>query len=230
MKKVAIAIGFLLTCILSSVGHSQNAPDATFTPYEEFKLDMASSVGSTVKIDVPVGSVDLVAGEVHVDHQYLALNIKLLEREKKKEINDKCGENGGYCRLEVSGILQKNPLLAPVFVLKPDTLSVYFLVGVAVSEGGTWSINITEKLALSDNNNRAPGEGNVSEQFWVEGDGNISLFHASGLTEFYAGWGFDKDPARAKAIASKNCNENVSPANKLLVKCSEIGTLKFPWW
>jgi hypothetical protein len=223
-------IGLVLTCILPSVGHSQKSPAAAFTPYEDFKLDMASLVGSMVKIDVPVGSVDVVAGEVHVDHQYLALNIKFLERKKKKEIDNKCGENGGYCRLKVSGILQKNPLLAPVFVLKPESLSVHFLVGIAVSEGGAWSVNLTEQLALADNANRAPGEVNVSDQFWLEGDGNISVFYATGLTEFYAGWHFDKDPVRAKATASKICNDNISPANKLLVKCSEIGILKFPWW
>ena len=183
-----------------------------------------------VKFDVPVGSVDVVAGEVHVDHQYLALNIKSLKRQKKKEIDKKCGQNGGFCCLKVSGVLQKYPLLFPSFVLKPDSLSVDFLVGIAVSEGGAWAVNASEQLALRDNAYRAPGEQNVSNQFWVEGDGNISVFYAQGLTEFYAGWHFDKDPVRAKATASKNCNGNISPANKLLVKCSEIGILKFPWW
>lgn len=230
MKKVAIGIGLVLACILPSVGHSQKSPDAAFTPYEDFKLDMESSVGSTVSIDVPVSSVDLVAGEVHVDYQYLVLNIKLLERKKKKEINNKCGENGGHCRLKVTGILQKNPLLAPVFVLEPGSLSVQFLVGIAVSEGGAWSVNVTEQLALADNANRAPGEAHISDQFWVEGDGSISVFYARGLTEFYAGWHFDKDPERAEENASKNCNDNISPANKLLVKCSKIAALEFPWW
>lgn len=205
------------------------ASDDEFMEFDDFLFEVVDLVNKKVKVQVPVVSVNIVNRTVDVDLQNVAVNVKNIERQKVKDINTLCGENVGYCFLDVQGTLREDGFF-PKYIIDADDVYLWFAIGVAVSESGYTYIGISEAEAISGLEDEiADSENYVSDEIWVDGPGSFVVGHGEGVSEFFAGWSFNSDLQTAQTEALKNCNDLISGIANFGVECGPI-VFDVPWW
>jgi hypothetical protein len=235
-KRLATILIFAATVTLGQQAFSQSSIPADkvkeFLSYDDFLFDIRNYVSKSVNVQVPVFSVDLVNRTADVDFQHLIINLKQIEKQKIKDINTLCGSGGVSCFLDVEGTLalNSNEYSHIKYMINANAVALHFLVGVAVDENGNSIINISENDAVMSLTQGSNFANVVSDEFWIDSPSNIVIGFASGLTEFYVGWGADPDLEIAKTDALRLCEESIPSLEKTMeVQCEPI-IFEVPWW
>ena len=118
----------------------------------------------------------------------------------------------------------------PPYLISANDANLWFLVGVAVSEGGIAYIGIDEQSAINDILEITNGtQGYVSGFDWIDTTGTFAVAYAVGVSEFFAGWGFNPDYDLAIAEAVENCDSQITGLMNFSVKCEPL-VFNVPWW
>ena len=184
-------------------------------------------VGKEVKVQVPVQGVDLVGRSADVDFDYLSLNLEKIEKKKIKDMKTLC--EVGDCWVDVTGTLSTNPDGYTPFVLDASNTSLWFLVGVAVSESAWAHIGFSENHAVNQNLETTGGESYLSGEIWIDSPGTVAIGYGQDLTNFYMGYAFIEDSKKAQDSALDLCNEQIPKLVRLSVQCEPL-LFEVPWW
>ncbi len=227
LRSIFMCKKYLLALLLCQPLHAQQD---SYLEYEDFLFDINEFINKNVKVQVPVIAVDIPSRTAHVDLTNVAVSLKKVPRQKIKNIVQLCDGVGGSCFLDVSGKLVENSDYFPPFILEADTVSLWFLVGLAVSESGLAFIHVTEnQAAISVQEATSYSENYVSDQTWIDGPGTLAIAHGSGGVSFYMGYSFNVDESQAAREAESNCNDQMSSLAKIVTSCSSM-LFTIPWW
>ena len=195
--------------------------------FDDFLFDIKEMVGKEVNVQVPVRGVDLAKRTAHVDFEYVSLNLEAIEKKKIKNMRSLC--EVGNCWVDVKGKLIKNPDGYPTYLIKAESTSLWFLVGVVVSENGWAHIGFNENLAVNQNVQTTGGESYLSGEIWIDSPGTVAIGYGKDLTNFYMSYEFNEDETKAKDSALELCNGQIPKLVRLSVKCTAL-LFDVPWW
>ncbi|MDA8875475.1 DUF4189 domain-containing protein [Planktomarina temperata] len=206
-----------------------SAQEKSYMSFDDFLFDIQDYVNTSVNVQVPIYAVDIPSRQAQVDGA-LAVDLKQINRQTIKDIITLCDGVGGSCFLDVSGSLVENPDYFPTYIIKADNVTMWFSVGVAVSESGYTNLHTTEQYAINAMQQAtAYQEGYLSGHLWINSPGVVAVAYGAGGGSYFIGYSFNADEKTAKNEAEKKCNEQIGPINKLLTSCS-AQIFKVPWW
>lgn len=218
---------FILFIFFSKLSFAQTQG---YMSYDDFLFDAEMMLDSDVKVQLPIFSLDIPTRTVQVDLQNVAVDVSQIDRKIIKDINTLCNGTGANCYLDVEGTLNNNPEMFPPYLISANDANLWFLVGVAVSEGGIAYIGIDEQSAINDILEITNGtQGYVSGFDWIDTTGTFAVAYAVGVSEFFAGWGFNPDYDLAIAEAVENCDSQITGLMNFSVKCEPL-VFNVPWW
>ncbi len=113
-----------------------------YMSYDDFLFDAESLLEKNVKVEVPIFSFDIPSRTIDVDLQNLEIDVSKIDRETLKDISVLCNGTGAQCFLHVAGKLVRHPDYYPTYLIAANNATLWFQIGVAVSEEGVVYINI----------------------------------------------------------------------------------------
>ncbi len=210
--------------------------DASFTQtqeymdYENFLFDVEAMLGTNVQVQVPVFSLNIPDRTIQVDLENLKIDVSQIDKKTLKDINALCNVTGANCYLNVDGILVRNPEMFPTYSISANHANLMFLVGVAVSEEGLVYVHIDEQSAINTIIQTTGGTQSYISGFdYINSTGTFAVAHAIGVSEYYAGWGFNPDQDLAIKKAVENCRKQITGLVNFTSKCEPV-VFDVPWW
>ena len=205
------------------------ADEEQFMNFDDFLFDIKDYINKSIKVQVPVYAVDIPTRLAQVDGN-VAVDLERIDRQKIKDIITLCDGVGGSCFLDVSGDMVENPQFFPPYIIQAEKVSMWFLVGVAVSENGIIYIHSTEANAIAAVQEATSFEENyVSGYLWIDSPGVVAIAYGEGGGSYFVGYSFNINEKLARNEAEKNCTEQMGSITKLVTSCSAI-IFNVPWW
>jgi hypothetical protein len=228
--KTKNAIFTFLCIFLISYSQISFADTEEYMDYDDFLFDVETLLEKNLKVQVPILSLDIPSKTINVDFQNLAIDVSQISRSTLKDISVLCNGTGAQCYLDVDGKLVRHPDTYPTYLIAANNATLWFEVGVAVSEEGMVYININEQYAINNIIETTGGtQSYISGNTWVNSTGTFSVAYAIGMTEYFAGWGFNANQDLAIKEALENCSSQISGLVNFSAKC-ESYVFDVPWW
>ena len=216
---------FLISCSRLSFAYAEE-----YMKYEDFLFDAETLIGKNLKVQVPLFSLDIPSRTINVDLQNLEIDVSQIDRKTLKDISVLCNGTGAQCYLDVAGKLERHPATYPTYLIAANDATLWFEVGVAVSETGIVYIGINEQNAITHIINATGGiQSYISGHTWVNSPGTFAVAYAIGMTEYFAGWGFNTKKDLAIEEAVENCSSQLSGLANFSAKCETV-VFDIPWW
>ncbi len=228
--KTKNAIFTFLCIFLISCSQLSFADTEEYMNYDDFLFDAETFLEKNLKVQVPIFSLDIPSRTINVDLQNLAIDVSQIDRATLKDISVLCNGTGANCYLDVAGKLVRHPDSYPTYLIAANNATLWFKVGVAVSEKGMAYIGINEQNAVNSIVDATGGaQSYISGYSWINSTGTFAVAYAIGMTEYYAGWGFNAKKDLAIEEAIENCNSQISGLVNFSAECEPL-VFDIPWW
>lgn len=161
--------------------------------YEDFLFDVETMLGSDIKVQVPIYSLNIPKRTIQVDFQNLSIDVSQIDRKILKDVNALCNGMTLHCYLDVDGMLDINPEMFPTYSISANDANLWVLIGVAVADSGLVVFGIDEQNAITNLLDVEVPDSYISGYEWINTTGTFAVAYAVGISEYYAGWGFNPD-------------------------------------